>query len=166
MACSSSRLYLGCCLACRVVILEFESLISIGKDRPIFPGPVRDMSGFLGFRRAGRATMDVWRGMVRQRDSERAAEMRWCWVWQHFSLNVLECNAMEKNWTILQSKDANSLSLCLKWHLIIADVIPHKHPPPISRVGVRQCPRIETSPPKHAPERTESRTPATLAQKT
>lgn len=71
-----------------------------------------------------------------------------------------------KTGTILQFKDANSLSPCLKWHLIIADVIPHKHPPPISRVGVRQCPRIETSPPKHAPERTESRTPATLAQKT
>lgn len=71
-----------------------------------------------------------------------------------------------KTGTILRSKDANSLSPCLKWHPIIADVIPHKHPPPISRVGVRQCPRIETSPPKHAPERTESRTPATLAQKT
>lgn len=55
---------------------------------------------------------------------------------------------------------------CLKWHLIIADLIPHKHPPPTSRVGVRQCARIETSPPKHAPERTESRTPAMLAQKT
>lgn len=55
---------------------------------------------------------------------------------------------------------------CLKWHLIIADLIPHKHPPPTSRVGVRQCARIETSPPKHAPERAESRTPAMLAQKT
>lgn len=107
--------------------------------------------------------MDVRRGMVRQRDSKRAAEMRWCWVWQHFSLDALECNVMDKN---LERFSSPKMPTRRPMSQMASHLIPHKHPPPTSRVGVRQCARIETSPPKHAPERTESRTPAMLAQKT
>jgi len=107
----------------------------------IFPGPVRDMSGCLGFRRAGRVTMGVRRGMVRQRDSERAAEMRWCWVWQHFSLNALECDGMEKLARFYSPKMPNRRPMS-------QPPSPHRQSltsTPISRVGVRPRPG-----PKHA----------------
>lgn len=82
--------------------------------------------------------------MVRQRDSERAAEMRWCWVWQHFSLDALKCNVMDKRFSSPKMPTRRSLSQMASRH---HRCDPSQAPSPRSRgLGFGSAPELKPSP--------------------